>query len=298
MPTKIAVVVVNWNGWEDTLSAHASLQASRQQDWHLYVVDNASSDDSVNHLRGLTKTTLIENTRNDGFAGACNIGILRASEEQCEFVFLLNNDAVVEPDTLDVLLQHAEGSQRIFFGCAVLFAQSREYQFFGSRTDQDGIPKWFDYPIDKDQLLKPLISTDFIFGAALFARAEYFIEMNVFDERFFLTYEETDLCYRATRKGFSSIIVRDAIVYHQSSKSLGHIASPLQAYFLQRNRLLFLEKNSDLRRLFRGLRQAQWSARHAPMQATRKALWAAIRDYVFRRFGDCPPEIRELAARL
>lgn len=296
MIAKLAVLVVNWNGWKDTLAAHASLEASEEQDWHLYIVDNASSDGSVDKLRGLSKTTLIENTRNDGFAGACNIGIRKAIEDQCEFVFLLNNDATVQRDTLGSLLRYAEGQDRAVFGCAIRIVGTDEWQFFGSRTGPDGAPSWLKHPRDEEAFLQPLIPSDFIHGAALFARTRHFAEIGLFDERFFLTYEETDWCYRATARGFSNLVVRDAVVHHQTSKALGNLESPLQSYFLCRNRLLFLEKHAGLRKLIQGLREARWAARGAPTASTRAAMNMAIRHYLLRRFGDCPQSIRSAPA--
>jgi GT2 family glycosyltransferase len=294
MTAKIAVVIVNWNGWEDTIAAHQSLSQSEGQDWHLIVVDNASSDDSLAKLAGLTDTTLIANPRNDGFAGGCNVGIQAAFEMGSEFIFLLNNDATVHPDTLGKLLS-ASALHDGVVGCVVRFAGTTKLQFFGCRTGWDGAPLWYEQTADAAVLEQALIPSDFIFGAALFAKAETFRRIGLFDERFYLTYEETDWCYRARDAGLSCHIVRDAVVEHQVNKSLGGATSPLQAYFLHRNRLLFLERHASFKRLVRGVLEALKQARYAQGAATRRAMMIGIRDYFFRRFGDCPASIRTLA---
>jgi GT2 family glycosyltransferase len=294
MSARIAVVVVNWNGWEDTIAAHQSLSQSVDQEWRLIVVDNASSDDSLVNLAGLANTTLIANPRNDGFAGGCNVGIRAAFEMGSEFIFLLNNDATVHSDTLGKLVS-ASALHDGVVGCSVRFAGTTKLQFFGSRTGWDGAPLWYEQTADAAVLEQALIPSDFVFGAALFAKAETFRRIGLFDERFYLTYEETDWCYRARDAGFSCHIVRDAIVEHQVNKSLGGASSPPQAYFLHRNRLLFLERHASFKKRVRGVLEAFQQARQAESPATRRAMMVGMRDYFFRRFGDCPASIRTLA---
>ena len=304
-PPGIAVVMVNWNGWRDTLEALASLRRSENVSWRVYVVDNASSDDSAH----APEARLIAALPNEGFAGGCNRGIAAALADDAAAIFLLNNDATVRPDTLGALVAASAAHPDAVLGAAVRFRDGGDYQFFGSRTGAlTGVPQWFREATDAHELLAPMIPTDFVFGAALFAPARLFQELGAFDERFFLTYEETDWCYRARAAGKSCFVVRDAVVEHVGSASLGSAASPLQAYFLQRNRLLFWEKHagkrlllrgakSDLRWLSEGFRDDARALRRGRPAATsppaRKNAW---RDYLLRRFGDCPPGVRRLRA--
>ena len=306
----IAVVMVNWNGWRDTLEALASLKASDHVDWRLYVVDNASADDSVGQLSAhAPEARLIASPVNDGFAGGCNRGIAAALADGADAVFLLNNDAAVRPDTLSALAAASAAHPNAVLGAAVRYKMGGGWQFFGSRADPGtGAPEWFRHPDDAGVLGAAMIPTDFVFGAALFAPARLFREIGLFDERFFLTYEETDWCYRARAAGAECFVVRDAVVEHVGSASLGSAASPLQAYFLQRNRLLFWQKHAGARRLLRGIKgDLRWLSQgfggdlralargHLP-DPTRRARFAAWRDWALRRFGDCPPGVRRLRA--
>jgi hypothetical protein len=301
-------VVVNWNGWRHTEAALASLERSIYSDWTLTVVDNASSDDSVAQLRMLgSRITLVENADNQGFAGGCNTGIKTAIANGADAIFLLNSDAEVRPDTLGALVAvHAELPDAVL-GAVVRYTEGGAIQFFGSRTAPGtGAPAWFRSGTDDHELLQPLIPSDFIFGAALFAGTALFEAVGLFDERFFLTYEETDWCYRARAAGSACFIVRDAVVDHVGSAALGSETSPLQAYFLQRNRLLFYEKHVGFRRLLSGARtDFRWLAqgfggdvrtlvRGRRLDPTRRAMFAAWRDYLLRRFGDSPPGVRRL----
>jgi len=304
----IGVVIVNWNGWRYTLDALASLERAHYGDWTLFVVDNASSDDSIDRLRDVSpRLRLIRNTANLGFAGGCNAGIAAARADGMEAVFLLNNDAAVRPDTLDALVAAHACEPAAVLGAVVRYADGGALQFFGSRTAPGtGAPEWFHADADAGELDRALIPSDFVFGAALFAPMQLFDRVGPFDERFFLTYEETDWCYRARSLGHPCFIVRDAVVDHLGSASLGAATSPLQAYFLQRNRLLFWEKHVGARRLLRGARSdLRWLAqgfagdaralmRGRAIAPARAALFAAWRDYLLRRFGDCPAGVRRL----
>jgi GT2 family glycosyltransferase len=158
-------------------------------------------------------------------------------------------------------------------------------------------------------LKQPLIETDFVFGAALFATARLFKKVGLFDERFFPTFEETDWCYRADAMGIPRYVVNDAIVEHVGSASMGSATSPLQAYFPQRNRLLFYEKHAGLRFVLRGMKRSLRTGRQGLkrellgllkggwIDPMRQARIIALRDYLIRRFGNCPAEVRSLMAR-
>lgn len=153
-----------------------------------------------------------------------------------------------------------------------------------------------------------MITTDFVFGAAFFVPTNLFERIGLFDERFFLNFEETDWCYRAAAEGIPRYVVTNSIVQHQGSASLGHIRAPLQIYFLSRNRLLLYDKHGSLNHRIRGylevarelgsrLRRDVIASRSLsiPNDPCTRALTLAIRDYILRRFGDCPSEVRTVA---
>jgi GT2 family glycosyltransferase len=306
----ISVVVVNWNGWPDTLKAYESLCNSSLVDWRLIVVDNASTDESCAELAKLgPKATLIRNPSNSGFAGGCNIGMKEAVDNGSKYIFLLNNDALVRRETLAALTDASVAlNDDAILGCVVKRTDDGSLQYFGSeKSTITGLPEWFTEPEDVHRLSNSIIDVDFVFGAALFIPVSTIMKVGLFDERFFLTYEETDLCYRARHLAIRCCVVRDAIVDHVGSASMGASSSPLQAYFLHRNRLLFLEKHASARQRIRGIWKivqtilgrifANTSKRLPASTLTTQAIIIALRHYAFRRFGDCPSQIRRLAAQ-
>jgi GT2 family glycosyltransferase len=305
---KIGVVLLNWNGWRYTVAAAKSLRSSPGVSITTIIVDNASTDGSLEHLRGaLPDAEIIAHPINAGFAGGCNVGIRRALELDCDYIFLLNNDAFAEATTIPELVAESRRQHdKAILGSIVRFAGSDEYQYFGSRyCNQSAHPVWFKSSEDGHLLAQPLIETDFALGAALFVHSSIIRQVGMFDERFYLTYEDVDLCYRARKSGIRCAMVTASVVYHHASVSMGPESAPLQTYFLTRNELLFSEKNIRRIQLFRlycfrlgrlFLRIVRSAANGTWSNPSFKAMLLGYRDYLFRRFGECPPVIRRATA--
>jgi len=243
----VGVVIVNWNQWRHTIAACRSLDQSLYRDFKIIIVDNASADDSLSQLRAaVPQAEIIASLLNGGFSGGCNIGIRRALDLKCDYIFLLNNDARAERQTIGRLVDASRSkNDGALLGSAVIHASSGDYQFFGSRAGAPvGESDEFKIGIDGQLLEQEFIETDFILGAALFLPASVLARTGLFDERFFLNYEETDLCYRARKLGIPSFIVPSSAVRHHASATLGPYNAPMQTYFLTRNGLLFADKHA------------------------------------------------------
>ncbi len=307
----IAVVTINWNGWRHTLDCLAALQGSEGAAWRLYIVDNASTDDSLERLSGLPENvTLIASAVNAGWAGGNNIGVRRALQDGHRQIFLLNNDAFVAPDTLSVLAAAyaANADSNPVLGPLHRGTDDAYYDFVGAIEDPEyGLPAWVGGEAGKALLADPVFATTYVSGAGVFAQRSHFEQVGLFDERFYLNYDETDWCYRARALGVPMLMVRDAVIRHVGSGSIGGRSTPLQAYFIARNQLLFAEKHSSRAQLLRLFRNYVWHARN--LTKSPKGLgWIsrlirskdvevatfrlAVMNYVTRRFGDCPPQVR------
>jgi GT2 family glycosyltransferase len=309
LPTSVGVVIVNWNEWQHTVAACQSLDQSLHRDFKIVIIDNASSDASVSQLRAaVPQAEIIANSTNAGFSGGCNIGIRRALDLKCDYIFLLNNDARAESRTITRLIEASRSkSDAALLGSSVIHASSGDYQFFGSRAGTIvGKPENFEIGTNAQLLNQQFIETDYILGAALFLPADVLHKIGLFDERFFLNYEETDLCYRARKLGIPSFVVPSSVVRHYASATLGPYNAPMQTYFLTRNALLFADKHASLKQRLAAYRfrlatlyweiRKSWEAgsiMNLPTRAMALAFW----DYALRRFGDCPAIIRRYDAR-
>jgi GT2 family glycosyltransferase len=300
----IGVVTINWNGWQNSVACLQALRSTNGPKWHLYLVDNASEDDSLGHLSGLgDDITLIESPVNAGWTGGNNIGVKQALAAGYEFIFILNNDAFVERNTLAVLLAsfRENATRKPILGPVHKNYGEDRYDFLGFIDDHA-------ITTESVQTLDKTYDTWFIKGAAIFAHRSHFETVGFFDDRFFLNWDDSDWCMRAVKAGYPLLMVRDAVIKHIGSASTGGTRSPLQAYFMARNRLLFGEKHFPITQRGRELRSLVWQARDLP-RAVPQQLWlldilfaksgssAAFRrgiiDYLFRRFGDCPETVRK-----
>ena len=109
--SRVAIILVNWNGWQDTAACVESCRALDWPNFRITIVDNASTDGSEAKLRELfPEIEIIQTGCNLGFAGGNNAGIRRALEHEAEYVWLLNNDTTVAPDALTALVDALENA--------------------------------------------------------------------------------------------------------------------------------------------------------------------------------------------
>lgn len=244
---KVFVIVLNFNLKKDILDCLASITKLSTATYNLstIVVDNASADGSQQAIaEQFPRVMLIENKQNLGFSGGNNVGIKYALEQGADFVLILNPDTVVDENLVDELIDAARRYPRVgIFGPKIYFyIPDIQIWYAGGRLDWDNIlaSHMGVDQIDKGQFNKEQ-ETGFISGAAMFVRCEVFGKVGLFDERYFLYYEDSDLCVRAQKAGFDLIYAPKAFLWHKNAAATG-LGSPLQDYYITRNRLLFAQK--------------------------------------------------------
>ena len=306
------VIVLNWNGKNDTLECLGSLQKVPTPH-QIVIVDNGSTDESVKVFKQeFPSATILENQENLGYAEGNNVGIRYALKNGASYLLILNNDTIVDPSFLDALLQTDAG----ILGAKPLLYDDR------TRLDHLGgiwNPKKGSFDLigchdegDKWTCPKPL---DYVCGCALFAKAEVFEKIGLFEPRFFLFWEESDWCARARKAGYQPYFCPEAKLYHKVSASFTGGKAHM-TYFWWRNRLFWIERNctkQEKRRLY--LRTLMPEIGHLlklyPLKAMQlfmlksfkpkadlherkkrlrnyKASLAGIKDYLLRRFGNGP----------
>src|SRR5689334_13312211 len=138
MSPSVSVVLLNWNGWKDTIPCVESLRQLGYANVQIVVVDNASTDESEERIRAACPdVTLLQSGANRGFAGGNNVGIRYALEHSADYVWLLNNDTLVRPNTLSALVARAESDPRIgFVGSKILYASRPDLVWYAGATLQ------------------------------------------------------------------------------------------------------------------------------------------------------------------
>jgi len=307
---RVAIIILNWNGWRDTLECLEAVQVLDYPNSHIIVLDNHSTDDSVAKIRSwcrgeipvlsryvdaasekkpvelvesdrsgvvtdgeggirtgdhevppFRRILLIHSERNRGFAGGNNVAIRHALETDYDYVWLLNNDAVPDREALTRLMISAESDPRIgMVGSRILdYEKPHRVQSIGENlvlTRMRG--KW---PSPKRPLSDP-VGGDFqplwMWAASLLISKECLKELRGFDERYFFSFEDIDLCIRARKRQWRLSLCMDSCVWHKGSLKDAPVFKTLlgkrirlnsfsrfelRGYYEIRNEIFFVKKN-------------------------------------------------------
>lgn len=242
---KISIIILNWNGWEDTVECLKSLSKITYSNYEMIVVDNDSTDDSVKHLKKFAKIKLILNKENLGFAGGNNTAmrqILKRGES--DFVLLLNDDTVVDKDFLSELVKVAQGEKK----AGILGLKIYYYDYQGKKNVIQSAGSMVNLYLGKFPRIKDANKTrevDFVTGACLLIKTEVIKKIGLLDESYFLLFEDMDWCLRAKNAGYSILYVPKSIIWHKVSQSFEKKNIP-QTYYYTRNLFWFEFKHASI----------------------------------------------------
>lgn len=239
---KVAFVVTNWNGRDYLETCLHSIFAQKFKNFVVFVVDNASTDDSVEMVRKcFPQVRLIENEANLGLCAANNQGILATN---AEFVAILNNDIELEPGWLGQMVATMETEPQIGMGaCKMLMTDQRDMiESAGIIVDRTGIAWGLESGnIDNGAVMTPMPVFGACGGAALYRRT-MLLEIGLFDEDFFVYLEDADVAWRGQWAGWKCIYVPGAVTYHAHSATIKE-GSPFKTHLLGRNKIWVICKN-------------------------------------------------------
>lgn len=217
MPS-VLIVVLNWNGIDDTEACLPSLFAQDYKNVSILVVDNGSTDDSVKRLATLTdmheNLTVIKNKTNKGFAGGVNTGIAYAIKHDYDYVALFNNDATADKKWLSSLVAMFKNKGVAASTGLLLRADGATIDSTGDYYSTWGMP----FPRARGLKVKEAPDSGFVFGAtggATLYKTSLFKEIGLFDESFFAYYEDVDISFRAQLAGHKLYYSKEAIAYHK-----------------------------------------------------------------------------------
>ena len=209
-------VVVNWQGWQDTITCVESLLTQQYPSFRIVVVDNASADDSVERIRAAFPGMDVRCApANRGYAAAGNLGIKVALEREAQFVWLLNNDIVAPPDTLCKLVSATRDVGVGMVGSVLRYMDKPdELQAWGggSVARSSGYATHFRGP-------SALGEGAFLTFASVLLRSEMLEEIGLLDEGYFMYFEDSDLCFRARAAGWKLAVAADTAVLHKEGGS-------------------------------------------------------------------------------
>lgn len=277
---RVYVIIINWNGWRDTLDCLCSVFKLTYENLCVIICDNGSNNDSLEQIirwgcdvlgeqfitvfsnagaqqGGInvsTKLVLIEIGKNLGFAGGNNVGMRYAiARGDADYVWLLNNDTVVDPAALSKLIERMVLQQDIgMCGSTIRYLNNPEkIQALGGGF----YCRWVGLPWHYGRILGRVWSINqtraearmnYVEGASMLVSREFLEEVGLMCEDYFLYFEEIDWAIRASGR-YSLAYAADSIIYHKVGASIGTSSNPTVKsftcdYYNIRNRILFTKK--------------------------------------------------------
>lgn len=316
--SKVAIIILNWNGWKDTIECLESVFRIDYPNYQVIVVDNGSTDDSVKKIKAWAEgkqevltpelthplyhlshppvqkpipyieydreTTeaggfpekekllynklskgiphpmvLIQTRENLGFAGGNNVGIIYAmAKGDCDYIWLLNNDTVVEKNVLMKIVKLVESFKEIGIAGGKIYCYNNpEKLWFAGGHINFLFGGGFHSYKDKNQNFYNSFDfsteCDFITGCSMLIKKAVLSAFSGFDERFFLNYEDIDFCYQVKKNGWKIRVANNSRIFHKVSGSQKK-GSCILLYHVNRSRLVWIRKTiKNEKRLYVGL---------------------------------------------
>jgi GT2 family glycosyltransferase len=261
MQKKIAVLLINWNGYQDTIECLESIQASKFDKVSVFVIDNYSTDDSVSKLVQWTKEYsrwsdwslqslagfrsspvisddhlhIIQSSENLGFALGNN-AIWEKIHKEFEYTLILNNDTVVTDDALSIMVETMDQNKDIAaLSCDIRYYSDKKrlwraggnFAWYGDRKyfSQQQIDEWKNTG-------NILIETEFITGCVMMVRKSTSENIGLYTDKFFFGEEDFNYCQRLKLAGLRVSTILSAVVYHKVSGSIKKQQAPYNKFIL------------------------------------------------------------------
>ncbi len=245
---KVSIIILNWNGLQDTIACLESLQKVTYPNCAITVVDNGSKGDDVQILRDRygNHVHIVANDNNYGFSEGNNIGIRASLNQEADYLLLLNNDTVVAPNFLAELVQAAvdhndtcivhpkiydytEPGKLQFAGGKISYLKGRVYNI-----------GWNEVDVGQHDQVK---EGEFATGCAMLIPKDLLAKVGLFDSSYFAYFEDVDLSVRVRKAGYSIIYAPKSKIWHKGTAATGGYLNAISYYFYVRNAIRFVLKH-------------------------------------------------------
>ena len=262
MDKSVFIIILNWNGWEDTAGCVESCRKLTYPNFRTLVVDNCSTDGSEATLRQrFPEVEIIQTGSNLGFAGGNNVGIRHVLAQGADYVWLLNNDTIVAPQCLSHMVQTAEADgQAGMVGSKIYYFHAPSTLWYaGGEVDLEkgGVSRHLGQDeIDEGDYDRPG-KTGYITGCSILARRAMIEDVGLLEEAYFLYFEDADWSLRARQKGWKLLYQPAARVWHKEGAQTKKVYSNRFVYYILRNRFYFVRRFAPQKMLRCHLLQAK-----------------------------------------
>jgi GT2 family glycosyltransferase len=240
---KVCIVIVNWNKKDYVIDLVKSLKSISYNNYDMIVVDNASTDGSVDAIKRFVEVRLICNQENLGGTGGFNTGIKFVLEQnRYEYIWLLDNDAQIKADTLLELVKVAEKDPLVGVAGSMIVNPDIKDMV----VELGGYISW-EYAMCRPYMLNqvippeglpPVVEVDYVAACSALVRVDAIQKAGAMDERYFLHWDDVDFCIRIGQAGYKVVAVSSSKIYHELEKG----SNPVVDYYNIRNGLLTISK--------------------------------------------------------
>jgi GT2 family glycosyltransferase len=294
----IISIILNTNRRDDTLECLQSLSQQSYSNHRAIVLDNQSTDGSVEAIQvEFPEVEIVPITKNQGYAGNNNIGIQAALDRKADWIFVLNEDTILDPKCLKELIRVGENDHQIGILGPIVYHHD-EPEIIQSAGGM--LTKYWrgihlaQNELDQNQYKEPH-PVDWISGCAILFKRAAIEQVGMLDARFFYYWEETEWCVRTSKAGWRIVHVPAAKIWHKGVQR-NYQPKPSLMYYATRNHLLLLHKHQvpfmakayTYFQILRTLTSWTIKPKWKNMRAHRDAMWRGLIDFQRRCFGQMP----------
>ena len=244
----VHVVIVNWNRWPDTLACVSSVMASEYHHITVWVVDNNSCEGDAAVLQATwPQVSILYNKANLGFAAAVNMGIQQALHAGADYIFTLNNDAVLAPSCVSELLTAAEAdSRRGIIGPKIYYLDRPTHIWFAGANRHPWLLSLLDFGRGQPDgpRWQEAKAVTYLTAGAMLTRKEVFANIGLFDPHYFMYYEDCDFALKVVAAGYLLWYTPTAKVWHTVAASSGGEGSAMEIFYRTESVFRFIWQNS------------------------------------------------------
>ena len=245
----VEIIVLNWNGKDDTVECLRSLEKIDYPNKQISMVDNASTDDSVELIkREFPDVSIIENESNLMYAGGNNVGIRGALDKNAEYILIINNDTAVHRDFLKHLMNSALSEE----GVGIASPKICYYESMGTIWYAGGFVNFFSGNIYHRGLRKQdtkgfdlTEEVDYATGCCMLIARAVFDEIGLLDEKYHIYTEDVDFSFRTRKAGFKIVYEPRSIIWHKVSSATGGGITPFKIYHKIRSNFRFFKRYAN-----------------------------------------------------